>query len=358
MEDAALLGGIIFAIMALLGCLLGYVDYCWAPQGEKFPPKCQGPRSCGDFFMAVVGIMIKGACILLVSEPMLTTICEDFFGFMVYLFFLGFMGILMFTIYLPVTCSRTRCGGSPTLKEVAQQFRAEKTEIANGKCTYVKTNFRQFVLGFCKLPCLLCRPQKFVTMGKALAVLVFVEMLGGMCLYLHILIRTLVSGYTYKLFTFRGWADEVIDIMKIKKRVLTLDYPRFWTEEQRAEREKKDKAAEEQEAKEEAKELKDMGKDKVKDLAKDQAAAEAAKKLPVFAWPACGEFFSLFFDLFSDLFGDFALGFVIQLFAIGFASLIGEKAVEKHNSSKQGVTYDEKSPMAKDSAEAAMDNVV
>jgi len=301
--------------------------------------------------LAMVGIMIKGAFILLVSEPMLTTICEDFFGFMVYLFVLGGMGILMFTIYLPITCSRTRC---PTMKEVVQQFRDEKLEIANGRCTYVKTNFRQFVLGFCKLPCLLCRPQKFVTVGKALVVLVFVEMLGGMCLYLYILIRTLVSGYTYKLFTFRGWADEVVDIMKIKKRVLVLDYPRFWTEEQLAEREAK-KAAEEQEAKEEAKDLKDMGKDKAKGLAKDQVAAEAAKKLPVFAWPACGEFFALFFDLFSDLFGDFALGFIVQLFAIGFALLIGEKAVEKHNA-KQAAVYEEKS--SEGSAEAAMDNVV
>jgi hypothetical protein len=351
--EAALLGAIVIVLMAFLGCIIGCVDYCWAPQGEKYPPKCQGPRSCGDFFLAVVGIMMKGAFILLVSEPMLTTICEDIFGFMMNLFFLGGMGALMFTIYLPITCSRRRC---PTMKEVAQQFRAEKIEIASGKCAYVRTHFRQFLLGFVKLPCLLCRPQKFVTVGKALFVLVFVEMLGGMCLYLYILIRTLVSGYTYKLFTFRGWGDEVIDIMKIKKRVLTLDYPRFWTEEQLAAREAK-KAAEEQEAKEEAKEFKDTGKDKVKDVAKDMAAAEAAKKLPVFAWPACGEFFSLFFDLFSDLFGDFALGFVVQLFAIGFATLIGEKAVEKHNS-KEAVTYDQKSDPSEDSAEAAMDNVV
>merc|ERR1719158_243279 len=148
------------------------------------------------------------------------------------------------------------------MKEVVQQFRDEKLEIANGKCTYVKTNFRQFVLGFCKLPCLLCRPQRFVTVGKALAVLVFVEMLGGMCLYLYILIRTLVSGYTYKLFTFKGWADEVIDIMKIKRRVLALDYPRFMTEEQLAAK----KAAKEQEAKEAAKDAKDMGKDAAKDI--------------------------------------------------------------------------------------------
>lgn len=185
---------------------------------------------------------------------------------------------------------------------------------------------------------------------------------------LYIFIRTLVSGYTYKLFTFQGWADEMVNIMKIKRRVLALDYPRFWTEEQLAEREAK-KAAEEQEAKEEVKDLKEMGKDGAKDIAKDQAVAEAVKRLPVFAWPVFGQFTSFVCEFSFELFGDFAFGFIVQLFAIGFAILMAEKALEKHNA-KQGATGEEKATKdsaseetasTKDSeasADVAMDNMV
>merc|ERR1711988_450381 len=96
-----------------------------------------------------------------------------------------------------------------------------------GKKDYVQNNFGKFVKCMLLAPCKLFIPSFFVATGKSLFVVVFAEIFFGMSVWCYVLFRVFLSACTYKLFTVKGWLQEIKNCMEIKKRVMALDYPRF-----------------------------------------------------------------------------------------------------------------------------------
>jgi len=184
---------------------------------------------------------------------------------------------------------------------------------------------------------------------------------------LYFWVRATVAAYTYKLFTFQGWKDEMVDIMKMKRRVLNLDYPRFWNENERTERDREGtrdreerlrKSAEEAEKamneyrdeglqkqvagedlespvgtfEEIGKKQKEKQDEAIKQAASAKDEAEAAVTstdgLVFLSWPVIVECAVLVFELFLECFGDF----IVFLLVLGLAIFLAEKVLEKHNS--------------------------
>lgn len=360
-------------LVILSGFYIAYLDSRWAYPDErhKFWPTFSIPKSKKDFCWAVVGIFIKlfflfffgtAACFRLVE--CVIPLISNFTVFYCML-------ILICCVFTPTIFSK-QC---PTMKELCQEYHQERFQREKeGECKYLKRNFKQFFTGICKFCCLCCEPLKFATTWKALFVVGSIQVWGSILLMLYFWVRATVAAYTYKLFTLQGWKDEMVDIMKMKKRVLNLDYPRFWSENEQRERdEERDKEEKEKEKKEEAQEgideyeeegmqkqaagedlespvgtFEEIGKkqkekqDKaIKQAASAKDEAEAAVTstdgLVFLSWPVIVECAVLVFELFLECFGDL----IVFLLVLGLAIFLAEKVLEKHNA-KQAAMGEEK----------------
>jgi hypothetical protein len=306
-----IIGAAVTAVLFVLGLVLGVLDYCWAPQDNKLAPRCQKPDGWGDFLLAVIGFPIKLFFVVVVMEPVLASIMDDAISFVYHLFLLGCASVLMSTLCLPVTLWY-----SPTLKEIRQKYTHEKKEINVSKMNYVKSNFTKFLKCIFFAPCKLFIPWVFVATGKALFVVVFAEILFGMSTWCYVLFRVGLSACTYKLFTVKGWLQEIKDCMEIKKRVMALDYPRFNPPEAQQEQDGGAGAV----AGKAAMAVKDAGV---------AGATDKASSLVILGWCPFMSLITVSFSIFCDLFADFAFGFLLQFVLVGFAIYIAEKVLEE-----------------------------
>lgn len=294
------LGGMFSAILLIGSVAVAVLDYRWAPAEEKLGPKCQKPVSLVDFLLAVMGLFFKGVFIFLVCPPAFANLLEDVGSFAFHLAMLCMWMVPMCTVCLPVT---VWC--SPTVKDVTDQFRLEKASMAEGKLQYVKKNAGRFLCTLLLSPIKLLWPPTFVTTGKALAVLVVVEGFFAMCAWGYALGRVIFSAYTYKMFTFYGWVQEIAIAFHIKKRVLALDYPRF----------------KESESKESGK----VSNEGQKTMTKE-ALGGASNIVPVLG----GFFMCLSFvaPLALDIFADVAFSGFLQFLLMAIAVILAEQALK------------------------------
>merc|ERR1712054_547822 len=154
--------------------------------------------------------------------------------------------------------------------------------------------------------------------GKALFVVVFAEIFFGMAGWLYVLFRIILSAFTYKLFTAKGWLREVKMLFEIKKRIMALDYPRFNPDGDHAKGGYGDVAGKAGTA----------GRD-----AGTAGAQDAASSMVFEGFCPIVSLFTVSFTIFCDFFADFAFGFFLQFLVVGFAIYIAEQALETKKAS-------------------------
>merc|ERR1711988_130191 len=123
----------------------------------------------------------------------------------------------------------------------------------------------------------------------------------------------ILSAFTYKLFTAKGWLREVKMLFEIKKRIMALDYPRFNPDGDHAKGGYGDVAGKAGAA----------GKD-----AGVAGAQDAASSTVIEGFCPVASLFTVSFSIFCDFFADFAFGFFLQFLIVGFAIYIAEQALE------------------------------
>jgi hypothetical protein len=254
--------------------------------------------------------------VVVVIEPVMASIADDAVSFVYHLFLLGVAGALMSTLCLPVTLWY-----SPTLKEVRQQYTHEKKEINASKKDYVKANFFKFAKCMFFAPCKLFIPWVFVATGKSLAVVVFAEILFGMSAWCYVLFRVALSACTYKLFTVKGWLQEIKDCIEIKKRVMALDYPCFNPDSQ---------GQHDGDATGVAAKAARAGKD-----AGVAGATDKASQMAIVGWCPFWSLITISFSVFCDLFAEFVFSFLLQFVVAGFAIYIAEKTLQARKENKE-----------------------
>eukprot|EP00746_Dinoflagellata_sp_MGD_P162685 gnl/MRDRNA2_/MRDRNA2_90354_c0_seq1.p1 gnl/MRDRNA2_/MRDRNA2_90354_c0~~gnl/MRDRNA2_/MRDRNA2_90354_c0_seq1.p1 ORF type:complete len:493 (-),score=87.80 gnl/MRDRNA2_/MRDRNA2_90354_c0_seq1:294-1691(-) len=354
-------GEIFYVVVVLaLGFGIAYMDTCWAApgKGHKIWPRCEGPRSRLDGFMALTALVVKVlATSWLFVGGQLRVHLLWFTSFKFWGAAVLTLAILMVVFYLPCMLFTDMLKKQPTIKDLSDQICNEKIDGDSLKnfCAkpceaacpeYIRKNMKQYVMGIVRLPLICCQPRKFVTVLKSFTLLIVIKLLGTIMLMYYIMVRCHFSAFTWKLFTFQGWVEEVLDIMKMKNRSLSLDYPRFWNEERHAQ---------EQRAQSEASEVEDDSGEGISDLCeegkagednfdkkaseqktedhKDVAMAQAEAKTACIAvvLPVLAELIMVCVEFVLELIGDI----IFQLLVIGIGVLVAEKALEKYDSNQE-----------------------
>jgi len=220
----------ILSFLLVLGLVIGYYDQKWAPEGEKLPPRFQGPDGVLDACAALtIGLCIKFFFTVFIIGPVIAIITDEIVSFMFHLFLLGMSGMVLITVYGPICWLLGWSKKAPTFKETMKQFRVTQMEMLKSKMQYMMDNWRLIIKSLLSAFLLPFQPLRFCVFGKALTIAVFVMILSSMGLWCLVLFRISLSAFTYKLFTLKGWVQEIKDVLTIKKRVLAMDYP--WVQE-------------------------------------------------------------------------------------------------------------------------------
>lgn len=192
-----------------------FLDYRWAYEDEAHGlwPKFSFPKSKADGCMALVGLFLKGLLLTSGFFPiMFMRIAEGILFVGQYTLILVCWAIIVISIWTPTLFSK-QC---PTMKNLCQQYHVERstgldfTADIRQNCKYLKENCKTLAVGICRVPLLLCNPLLCVTTLKAAVLLYFVNVFCTFFLLSYFSFRIGVAAYTYKLFTFVGWSDELV----------------------------------------------------------------------------------------------------------------------------------------------------